>query len=214
VSAEYPKVNSIYKRDQRGRFLIGEWSSPEFGYLRDLPWLWTEKVDGTNIRLSFDPVSTPGNEHAHIAGRTDSAQIPPFLLARLMDLMRTMPWEKVFPGGDVTLYGEGYGARIQKGGGNYIADGVDFVLFDVKVGDWWLRREDVEEVAEKLGLDVVPVVAIASIPQAIELVCNNGFLSRWPHVAVPEGLVGRPTVDLFDRRGGRITTKIKHKDFQ
>ena len=48
---------------------------------------------------------------------------------------------------DVTLYGEGYGARIQKGGGKYLAKSCDFVLFDVKIGDWWLRREAVDEIA-------------------------------------------------------------------
>ena len=40
---------------------------------------------------------------------------------------------EVFPDGAAVLYGEGYGAKIQKGGGNYRAD-QDFVLFDVRVG--------------------------------------------------------------------------------
>jgi len=41
--------------------------------------------------------------------------------------------------------------KIQKGGGNYIADGVDFVLFDVWINGIWLERENVEDIAEKLS---------------------------------------------------------------
>ncbi|KKL53664.1 hypothetical protein LCGC14_2273140, partial [marine sediment metagenome] len=48
----------------------------------------------------------------------------------------------------ITLYGEGYGARIQKGGGDYRKGGdVSFRLFDVLIGETWLRRVDVEDVA-------------------------------------------------------------------
>lgn len=111
---------------------------------------------------------------------------------------------------EVTLFGEGYGAKIQKGG-QYLRDRCDFVLFDVKVGDWWLRRDDVEDVAIKLGLDVVPVVTTAPIYWAVDKV-QKGFDSAWKG-ATPEGLVGRPAVDLFNRRGNRIITKIKRRDF-
>lgn len=209
---EYQKINSIYKRDQRGNFVDGDWSCEEFGYLADKPWTWTEKVDGTNIRLGYSPESFRGNEHAFIAGRTDSAQLPPHLLNHLVALMQTLAFEAHFDG-PVTLYGEGYGAKIQKGGGNYNPDGCAFVLFDVRVGEWWLRRPDVENVAEKLGLRVVPIVAECDIPTAIDLV-KTGFTSAWPGVTMPEGLVGRPSVDLFDRKGQRIITKVKHRDFR
>lgn len=214
---EYQKINSIYKRDDRGRFIDGEWACEEFGYLAELPWQWTEKVDGTNIRLHFDTHDDVfrGNEHAYVSGRTDNAQIPPHLLNRLVSLMQQMPFEDVWQGqqAGVVLYGEGYGAKIQKGGGNYIPDGCDFVLFDVKVGPWWLRRPAVEDVADNLGLRVVPIVAECPIAEAISLV-KRGFQSDWSGVSMPEGLVGRPSVDLFNRKGERIITKIKHRDFR
>lgn len=215
MTTEYQKINSIYKRDQRGNFIVGDWACDEFGYLADKPWQWTEKVDGTNIRLHFDQDATfRGNEHAYIQGRTDNAQIPPQLLNVLVSLMQGLPWEVTFPDAEaVTLYGEGYGARIQKGGGNYLPDRCDFVLFDVKVGPWWLRRDAVEDVAEKMGLNVVPVVAVCDVMDAITMV-KDGFQSKWPGVAMPEGLVGRPAVDLFDRKGERIITKVKHRDFR
>lgn len=211
---EYHKIDSIFKRDTRGRIVETEYARPEFEYLADNTWVFTEKVDGTNIRLGYggDP-NFRGNEHSFIRGRTDNAQLPPHLLNRLVEIMRAAPFESVFDG-PVVLYGEGYGAKIQKGGGNYIPDGCDFVLFDVRVGNWWLRRDAVEDVAQKLGLTVVPVLGKGTLTDAVEM-ARDGFPSaRWPGVKMAEGLVLRPEVELFDRRGDRVITKIKHKDFR
>jgi len=213
---EYHKIDTVFARDTKGRIIEGQYSRPEFEYLADREWVFTEKVDGTNIRLSYDGQPTfRGNEHAYIAGRTDNAQLQPGLLQRLIEVMRAAPFEQVFkPGDEVVLYGEGYGAKIQKGGGNYLPDSCDFVLFDVRVGTWWLRRDAVEDVAANLGLAVVPILGKGTLADAVELT-REGFASaRWPGVAVAEGLVLRPAVELFDRRGERVITKIKHKDFR
>ena len=108
------------------------------------------------------------------------------------------------------LDGEGYGAKIQKGGGNYRSD-QDFVLFDVKVGDFWLRRADVVDVASKLSLEVVPVIDRGTLRNMIELV-QKGFGSEWGDFPA-EGIVAKPATELCTRGGRRIITKIKHKDF-
>ncbi len=212
---EFPKINTLWKRDDRGRVIVGDYSEPEFEFLADRPWIWTEKVDGTNIRIGRPPLWSSKNADPlpyWIRGRTDNAMIPPRLLAHLVPLWQSLPWSATFPTLDamshVTLYGEGYGAGIQKGG-MYRPD-PSFVLFDVQVGSWWLQRSDVEDVAANLDVDVVPVVATATIAEAVELV-RSGFDSAWPG-ARPEGLVGRPAVDLWGRKGQRITTKIKAKD--
>lgn len=208
---EYPKINSVFKRDDRGRMLLGEWARREFEYLRDNQWQFTEKVDGTNIRIIFTAL-----QEIRFEGKTDRAQIPAFLVNRLNERFRseamTETLKTKFDGSSgVCLYGEGYGARIQKGGGNYRAD-VDFVLFDVWVDGWWLERANVEDVAVALGLDVVPVAGEGTLDSAIEL-CRQGFKSAWGDF-LAEGLVMKPMVELFDRRGGRIITKVKHKDFE
>lgn len=203
---KYPKIQTVYKRDPDTKYktlLEGQYSEPEFEYLANLPWLFTEKVDGTNVRVHWDGHSV------RFGGRTNNAQLPAFMLERLMELFPAAKMEKQFDG-EVTLFGEGYGARIQKGGGNYKSDGVDLVLFDVYCG-MWLRRNSVVEIGDSLGIGVVPIIASGPLSKAVDM-AREGFESQWgPFPA--EGLVMRPEVDLLNRRGERVITKIKHKDF-
>ncbi len=114
---------------------------------------------------------------------------------------------------EVILYGEGYGARIQKGGGNYIKDGVSFVLFDIKIGNWWMRREAIEEMAKILGIDVVPIVGKGTLPEAVSLIKSKTLKSKWGDFLL-EGIVLKPEIEMRDRAGRRILTKLKHKDFK
>ena len=212
----YQKINTLWMRGERGKILEGQFSQPEFEYLARNEWTWTEKVDGTNARIGWS-LADPAGVHL-VGGRTNDAQLPPPLLKRLVDLQANLPWDKVFAMDDedaqVVLFGEGYGAGIQKAGKGYIPDGVDFVLFDVKVGRWWLSRPNVEDVAAKLGLAVVPVVFTGTVYAAEDFVSERQQVSQWAGVDHPEGLVGRPSVDLFSQNGDRIVTKIKVKDYR
>lgn len=206
----YHKINTMFKRDMAGnkQIIVNDWADPAIEYLKDNQWTFTEKVDGTNIRVYWD------GKDVTFGGRTDSAQIPNGVINRLNELFYSTPakarLKEVFPDGLVTLYGEGYGAKIQSGG-NY-KDTQDFVLFDVRVGDLWLERKNVEDVADKLKLDVVPVIGQGTLAEAIELVKNN-LQSTWGAFE-SEGIVARPTTELLDRRGYRIITKIKARDFR
>ena len=83
--------------------------------------------------------------------------MPTKLLAKLQELFITDKFEKSFGETTVTLYGEGYGATIQKGGGNYISDGVNFALFDVLIDNWWLKDPDVYGIAAALEIQTVPI---------------------------------------------------------
>lgn len=203
---EYHKIQSIYKRDPKGKFLMGQFSRPEIEFLENLEWNFTEKVDGTNIRLGYDD---EGN--FRIGGRTERAQIPTFLLDALQDLDLGTRLHEAVDTKNVCLYGEGYGAKIQKGGGNYRPDN-GFVLFDVRIGNFWLLREDVEDIASQLGLDIVPKVGRGTLGEGIKIV-TEGLQSYWGKFEA-EGIIATPTVPMFDRRGSRIITKIKAKDFR
>jgi len=204
---EYHKIQSIFKRDEKThKFIDGNYSIPEFEYLQNNQWEMTEKIDGTNIRIGWIP-----EVGINIGGRTDNAQIPPFLQTRLHEMFSPLLMQSVFPETSVILFGEGYGARIQKGGGNYIPNGCDFILFDVLIGDWWLQRKDVVDIASRLRINVVPVIGYGTIRDAIKITCA-GMKSTFGDF-IAEGLVLKPVVPLFARGGARIITKVKHRDF-
>ena len=209
--SEYHKIQTMFKRDmgsKNKKLIEGDWTLPEFQYLQMNEWEFTEKVDGTNIRVNFV------NGSVTFDGRTDSAQIPSNLIQRLQSRFLTVPMLQKLRSqfdGDAILYGEGYGAKIQKVGELYRSD-QDFVLFDVRVGDWWLHRTDVEMIASNLEIDVVPVIGRGTLHDAINIV-KSGMKSTWGDFE-SEGIVARPVVELKSRNGHRIITKIKGRDFK
>jgi hypothetical protein len=265
----YHKINAPFKRHmdgpKKGRLILGDWALPEFEYLAKNRWEFTEKVDGTNIRIELQ---YSGDFMAvNYGGRTDNAVIPPALLRQLEATFPTFPtWRRDLQGpphrdrykhvgnwmhrnnlSHVVLYGEGYGPKIQSGG-KYIdskivndpdipvQDKHKFVLFDVKIGDFWLNRLDVNDIAEQLGIEAVPVLGYGTLQDAIDIVTSglvwdkdgrmqnyglgledkklfSGLKSRWGNFEA-EGIVARPVIPLFNRKGERIITKIKGRDFK
>lgn len=204
---EYHKIEGLYKRDELTKKLIlGEYRSEAVAFLSECQWEFTEKIDGTNIRIHWD------GHRVEFAGRTDKASIP----NKLMEYLETtfggevneQVFEEHFGDKDVILFGEGYGAKIQNGG-DYRPDN-SFILFDVMVEDVYLRREDVENVARYFGIDVVPVVLTGTIREAVDFVKNRP--SSTIGKAKMEGLVGRPKVELCTRSHGRVIVKIKVRD--
>ena len=215
----YHKIQTVFKRDPFTKYqtLTNEYALPEFEYLKDNIWQFTEKVDGTNIRIIIPPTGI-----VEFRGKTDRAQIPARLIKRLEEMFFPLaqgvpgnrPFQnklaKQFPDGGC-LYGEGYGAKIQKGGGNY-SETQEFVLFDVRVGGWWLERFNVENVAMLLGIVTVPVIGEGTLKDMVTIV-KGGFASTRGNFQA-EGIVARPKVELFNRNNKRIITKLKCKDFK
>lgn len=206
----YHKIDTIYRRDPDNKFrtlLEGQWSRPEFGLLADCWWSCTEKIDGTNIRVHWD------GEAVEFGGRTDNAQISAHLYSHLAGTLTPEALGRALgPTGGVTLYGEGYGARIQKGGGGYLPDRCGFILFDVGVEDVFFERPRVEEVGSSLSVPVVMEVFEGTLHDAVHL-CKTGF-SSLEGDRPAEGLVMRPRYELRDRLGRRIIAKLKCGDFE
>lgn len=197
----------------RHPLIEGDWSEPEFQYLKDNIWCGTEKIDGTNTRIQFT-----GDSVAY-KGKTDEAQYFPGMLERLKEILPLEKLQSVFTNqeGETTeicLYGETYGKGIQSVGRQYKSS-VDFILFDIKIGKWWLRRVTVEEIAKELNIPVVPIVFIGTLEQAIKKV-KEGYASRVAEQdnVRAEGMIMFPEVQLFNRKGERIITKLKYKDFK
>ena len=221
-------------------------TEPEFEYLRGLKWRGEEKVDGTNMRIEVTKCSifSPGNENmvgvgfeVTIKGKTDNAQIPKNLLKHMEE---KYPKEKVLTALGLkefipveewetehnwleydqipniyTIYGEGYGEGIQSGGW-YIKGGNEFIVFDVKVNDIYLKTDARDEIATKLGAPIVPLMGYFTIDEAIDFV-RKGFRSQVaqnPEAKMAEGLVLRTDLGLRNRMGKRLIVKVKYEDFQ
>lgn len=205
----YTKIETVFKRDERGtkKLIPGDFRNETVKYLSGLPWVFTEKIDGTNIRVHWD------GHAVEFGGRTERAQIPATLVKYLNATFNTPETEELFEqkfgGVDVILFGEGYGAGIQNGGA-YRPD-VSFILFDVFCGGLWLKRDAIEDIARTFAIDAVPVVLTGTISDGVEFV-KAGQKSTIG-AADMEGIVGKPAIDLLDRRGERVIVKIKQRDF-
>jgi hypothetical protein len=205
---EYPKINTLFERDP-DTFVVdpSRLKSPVLATICE--WDVTEKIDGTNIRVMLSEAG-----EVSFGGRTAKAQIPADLVQYLVktfpaDAMKPVCWiDDTHP--SVVLFGEGYGAGIQKGGA-YRPDKA-FILFDVLVAErWWLNREAVESIAAKLGIAAVPYIGRTNLERIVGIV-RDGFQSRIG-VAQAEGIVARPIETLFDKNGDRLIIKLKTKDF-
>ena len=212
---EYPKIETLYVRAADTFRVTDQLRLPEYDLVKY--WLLTEKIDGTNIRVFFNNY---GDGKIGFGGRTASAQIPVHLMNYLQAAFVSEQMIEAFSHEvSVILYGEGYGSKIQKGGGNYRSD-VSFRLFDVLIikGDerWWLNWKDVEDVADKLGIKTVPVIDYNCSLDTATL-----FLRDFSMVAEKEsnneiqqeGIVARTEPLLLTRNGHRLMWKLKAKDY-
>lgn len=207
---EYHKIETLFERDEKTKKLImGKFRNPTVEYLKEHIWQFTEKVDGTNIRIYWD------GHQVQFGGRTDKAQIPAHLVNRLNELFggdtNEELFEQKFGENEVELFGEGYGVKIQNGG--LYRDDVDFILFDVMINGNYQQRESVEDIANYFGIDVVPIVLEGTLQDGVDYVLNNRKSIVAKNGAEIEGVVGRPKLELNDRSGKRCIVKIKYRDF-
>lgn len=260
VAPPYPKIENRYRRREDHALNLEKLRRPEFGLVDR--WMVTEKIDGTNIRVSLEEV--PGDPRrpdwqVGFYGRSDKAQMPDFIQEYLETTFDLEHMERLWQcrrnceicGGSgwtdepmrntrcsniepypILLYGEAYGARIQKGGGDYRKGGdISFRLFDVLVDEHaWLDWHNTQAIADMLHVQTVPVLSppeYASpggaarsvrpvVPDILDFV-RNGFKSLVaeeegiPRLA--EGVVARTDPYLFDGQGRRVVWKLKTKDF-
>lgn len=199
---KYPKMLNLFKFDEETKGRRSEPSCPEFGYLMYTQWIWTEKIDGTNIRVIFD-----GAGNREVRGRTDKANLKQNLVDAVLRDTEHVELE------DCTLYGEGYGAGIQKG--TWYRQDQGFLLFDVfrhvDGGGYWLSWEDVAQIAVAYVIPRVPSVATCTPWDAYKMV--QAGLHSTIGDGFAEGLVGRPVVPVRGVKGERLIVKVKHRDY-
>lgn len=236
----FDKINTCFKRDMDKTsktyncIIPNQLTTPEFELLRkyNVKWEATEKVDGecTSIHLIPNICGAHGttengqkfdyNYGVEVHGKTDKANMRPEeveLLKKLGDknkLLEAFTQDGVAPTVECIIFGETYGKGMQAPGGRYCKTHLKFICFDIKVGNTWLKREAVEDICSKLGIDVVPNLGEMTLDEAIEKV-KTGFTSQVSEdsTLIAEGIVLRAPLGILDRMGRRIVTKVKYKDF-
>ena len=255
----YPKIDTIFERHEDFTVDPARIRRPEF--LLPKHWMVTEKIDGTNVRVSLESyideddarmIVNPTTQWKVVFyGRTSKAQMPTFLLEYLQKTFTLEKLQRLWRGKSgcdichgsgnknadaihalmnatlyvrceciepypVVLYGGGYGARIQKGGGDYRSD-VSFQLFDVLVGNWWLSRENVEDVAAKLRIKAVPLidgkVTLEDIIYGVSTGMHSIVAKEEGTPRLMEGVVLFTNPPLFNTKGDRLIAKLKTADF-
>jgi len=240
---DYPKIETLFDRDEKFKVMEGKFRLPEFEALKDISWCVTEKVDGTNVRIEYEPQYQPNkndpikHEYAghsvQFGGHTEKAQLHPNLIKYLENTFTLEKMAKAFPSTEgkpmirATVYGEGYGPKIQSGG-KYRKD-IAVRIFDVFIqdeynfsGGWWLEPENVADIASKLGVKTMPGLDLSNMREIVSAV-KSGIRSSVAlednpdthliDALIMEGVVARAKPLLFTRRGERIIFKLKTKDF-
>ena len=194
---EYHKIIGIFERDHNTKKLIEEkYTNETIEYLKDNVWEFTEKIDGTNIRIIWD------GHKVSFYGRTDKAQMPVELSNRLFELFggeaNEQLFEQKFGANPVMLCGEGYGKGI---------------LFDVKICEHWQPRASVIDIADYFGVEAVPILLTGTLNDGVKFVKTKPLSKVAKNECVIEGIVGRTKVELNDRCSNRAIVKIKVRDF-
>jgi len=171
---EYHKIETLFERDEKTHKVYPDrLKNPVYGIFKS--WQFTEKVDGTNIRVIWECAKPESPERLRWGGKTDNAQLPADLVTWLTENVTAEKLRAVFPDADAVIYGEGYGAGIQKGGA--YSPTKQFIVFDVLVGgQWWLAWENTCGVAEKLGIKTVPFIGNMTLEEGVAMV-KGGLLS-------------------------------------
>lgn len=224
---KYPKINTIWKRDEKTHKIIeGDYSCTEFKNIKE--WYVTEKIDGTNVRVIIefinDSVISENKEngyvnHLEFKGKTDEAMLPLHLKNYLyqtflpINIRKALEYNGKYPS-KVIIYGEGYGNKIQDGHKKYRED-VSFICFDIWIDGLWLEPETIKDICKKIGIDYVPEIPYFNSEGIVEAV-RKGFPSAIglnPQIQA-EGVVCRPKPLMLFRNGNPIIWKLKCKDFR
>lgn len=213
----------------------GKWAKPEFELLQKVKWVWTQKIDGTNLNIVWD-----GDKVSYL-GHTDKTQWNDRAKKLIEETFCTPEAETVFE----QLYGEQpVTVSMELVGKDYNQnyghpDGY-FYVFDIKngaTGKYWTNDEVLSHFVnsfdpEKKIMDKVQELFEGGIRDAVnyvkitEATWNSNFTTSWyddgfhvwkiknPLGPYPiEGIVGRLPIELYNSKNERVICKVKCKDF-
>jgi hypothetical protein len=195
-----------------------------------------EKIHGTNAKIEYHPQTqelkffSGGTKHETFVKLFDQEKLKAdFVAMGILDR-------------DITVFGESYGGKEQ-GMSHTYGTIAKFVVFDVKIGEFWLDVPKAEKVAKDLGLEFVHYVKIPTDLTVLDAwrdapsvqAIRNGISQLVPfteHIdganyvrsevlggviinpKKREGIVLRPLIELRKNNGERLICKHKGDDFK
>lgn len=164
-----------------------------------------EKIHGTSAHVALKD----GKLHFFSGGEKHENFVKLFNADALLEAMLAVGHP------EVVVFGEAYGGK-QQGQAYRYGKELKFVVFDVKVGDYWLDVPNAHQVALKLGLEFVyyergstDIAWLDSQRDApSEQARRNGIVGDQPR----EGVVLRPIKEFRDNGGHRIISKHKRAE--
>lgn len=176
--------------------------------LRDIQWVGTEKIDGTNLNFHYD-----GN-HVHALGHTERSEfnkeVAAWIEGRITESFESI-FEQTFGEYEAILSGELLGPKVQ--GNLYGLSDYQFIAFDIfcKTTNTYWSQDAVTEIAEKLGFARAPFVKTGTLSELKEFVMSTPASLLEPRREM-EGLVIRPPAELKKANGERVIYKVKVHD--
>lgn len=190
----YAKISNLYKR-------------PDFMDMFRKVWV-LEKIHGTSTHIRFK-----GEEFNIFSGGADKSS---FAMLFDRDALMGIYNNSSLAGKDVTLYGEGYGGKLQGMSETY-GKQLRFIVFDVLVEDKWLEVTDAKQVAERFGQEFVWHKLVDNTIEEL-----NRYRDQPSELAKirgcgndkkAEGVIVKPLCECYDKNGGRWYVKHKRADF-
>lgn len=88
----YNKIDTVFERDINGtkKLIEGKFRNETVEFLANVEWEFTEKIDGTNIRIHWD------GHKIEFGGRTEKSQIPAQLVNKLSEIFLNNETEELF----------------------------------------------------------------------------------------------------------------------
>ena len=184
---KYAKFSSPFKKDERFR------NTKEL--TQQLPkgkWILTEKIDGANIRIILTQPDDSGNREVLIGSRKLILNLEDINSKPFVACLKEVNIHKIkeyFEGvnSTVTIYGEGYGAGVQKGG--IYSPIKNFRVFDIRIGLAYQDFKYVEKVCIDNQLNIVPIFGYAEDISYNGCLCD---LENFTTTLINEGDGGKP----------------------
>jgi hypothetical protein len=215
----YKSIETVFRRDKQTNILdFGVNRFPEYDCIKE--WVVQEKVDGMNIRII---ITQNGVE---VKGRTDKADLKQDLVDHCKNLVTENVINTLKDYFDITkdeftitLYGEGYGAGIQKGS-IYRPDKA-FICFDILYGEtMWLNPLQVDSLCKDTNIETVPIICqLSKVPKTkqelLDIIPSSIVaLNHTNQIVQSEGIVARPLEVLFNKFGERVMWKLTFREFK